>query len=434
MSIRKFLSILAGLLILAIATASCGPDIENTDPSNQVITFWYQHSGAREEIIQKMIADFNASNEWKITVQGKYAGSYDEIYKKIVDGIPVHQVPDLTVAYSNQAVEYAKMGGIVELIPYIESPKWGFSKSDLDDFFAFTEIGDYLPEFKGRYGFPNQRSMEVLYYNEDWLRKLGFDHPPHTWEEFEQMACTASNKAEGKHGYVLSVDPSTFADMLFNRDGLLTSADGKSYTFGGQAGLDVLTFLHNLSDKGCLALESEVKQDQDEFSAGRALFTFSSTSGLPDYLRLVSDGANFNWSVSTMPTSLGSPRISVYGASLSIMSTTPEKQLAAWLFIKWLTSTQQTAYWAQSTGYFPVRRSAAELLKNYFSKNPQYGKAFSFLDLDIAVEPGLASWTECRNQISKMFEAATRGGDPNLLLKNAQDECTRLKKILDSPQ
>ncbi len=423
MAIRKYIFILAGLFILATVIVSCTP---TPDPSGQVITFWYQHSGAREKIMQGMIDDFNASNEWKIKVQGKYAGSYDEIYNKIVQGIPDHQVPELTVAYSNQAAVYAKNGGIIELTPFIESSKWGFTKAELDDFFSFTEKGDYLPEFKGRYGFPNQRSMEVLFYNEDWLRQLGFDHPPYTWEEFESMACAASNKNDGKVGYVLSVDPSTFADMLFNRNGSLINADGTSYAFGDQAGLEVITFLHELSEKGCLSIETTEKQDQDEFSAGRALFTFGSTTGLPDYLRLVSGGANFNWSVSTMPSSLKSPSVSVYGASLSILKTTPEKQLAAWLFIKWLTAPEQTAYWAQSTGYFPVRRSAAELLKNYFSENPQYGKAFSFLDLDIAVEPGLASWTECRNSISKMFEAAPRGGDPNALLKNAQDECDRI--------
>jgi multiple sugar transport system substrate-binding protein len=427
--IRRSLFWLSGLFILATMAASCAPadpvygDLENLDPSGQFVTYWYQHSGDREQILQSMIAKFNATNEWGIMVQGEHAGSYGEIYSKIVDGIRTGQVPQMTVAYQNQAAIYATMDGIVELTPYIESPRWGFSEAELQDFFPFVELGDYLPEFDGRYGFPPQRSMEVLYYNEDWLRQLGYDHPPRTWEEFEEMACAASDSNAGTYGYVLSVDASTFADMLFNHGGSMINADATGYAFGDQAGLEVVTFLHNLHEAGCLVVESDVYEDRTEFSEGRALFTFSSTSGLPEYRRSVAEGADFNWSISTMPTSLGTPRVNVYGASLSIMRTTPEKQLASWLFIKWLTEPEQTAQWARSSNYFPVRRSAAEDLKDYFVVNPEYEKAFSFLNYDIAIEPGIASYQECRGPISEMFEAAALGGDPATLLKNALDEC-----------
>jgi ABC-type glycerol-3-phosphate transport system substrate-binding protein len=105
------------------------------------------------------------------------------------------------------------------------------------------------------------------------------------------------------------------------------------------------------------------------------------------------------------------------------MQTTPEEQLSAWLFVKWLTETEHTAYWAQSTGYFPVRRSAAEGLRDY---GPEYGRAFSFLDLGLVVEPGYGSWNECRGSINEMLVAAVLGGDPASLLENTLDECNGL--------
>ncbi len=110
-----------------------------------------------------MIDDFNATNEWGITVQGKHVGSDGEIYNKIISGIPLGEVPDIAVAYQNQAATYVTQGAIVELTPYIESSKWGFTDEERDDFFPFVELGDYLPQFDGRYGFPPHRSMEVLY-------------------------------------------------------------------------------------------------------------------------------------------------------------------------------------------------------------------------------------------------------------------------------
>jgi multiple sugar transport system substrate-binding protein len=433
----KKLSLLAGLLavalIVGLAALGCGPaskvdkeiygDLENLDPSGQVITYWYQHSRSREEALQAMIDDFNASNKWGITVQGEYAGSYGEIYNRIIAGVPSGEVPDITVAYQNQAATYVTQGAIVELTPYVESVRWGFTEEQLQDFFPFVELGDYLLQFDGRYGFPPHRSMEVLFYNEAWLRELGYDHPPQTWDEFAEMACAASDTEAGTYGYEMSIDASTFADMVFNRGGSMVNEDASAYTFGDQAGLEVLTLIHEVFREGCAILETEAYGDQTDFGLGKVLFTFSSTSGLPFYRDAVDDGAGFDWSISTMPTSLETPRVNIYGASLSILRTTPEKQLAAWLFIRWLTEPEQSARWTRATDYFPVRHSAADGLTDYFEQNPQFQKAFGFLSHDIAIEPGLVAYDECRDMIGEMMSAVAAGEDPGTWLATTLEEC-----------
>ena len=398
-------------------------DLENLDPSGQVVTYWYQHSRSREEALQAMIQEFNSTNEWGITVQGEYAGHYGEIYNKIVAGIPSGEVPDMAVAYQNQAATYATQGAVVELTPYIESEKWGFTSEEMDDFFPFVHQGDYLPQFDGRYGFPPNRSMEVLYYNEDWLHELGYDHPPRTWEEFKEMACAASDPEAGTYGYEFSIDTSTFADWVFNRGGQMINEDATAYVFDGPAGLEALMFLQELFNEGCAILETERYGDQADFGVGKVLFTISSTSGLPYYRSAVAEGAGFNWSISTLPTSLDTPKVNIYGASLSIFRTTPEKQLAAWLFIKWFAEPEQQARWARASNYFPVRKSAAELLQDYFDENPQYAKAFEFLNYDIAIEPGVAGYDECRDAINEMLTAVANGEDPQTWLTQTVEEC-----------
>ncbi|UCF62329.1 MAG: ABC transporter substrate-binding protein [Anaerolineaceae bacterium] len=432
---RRLLTGLITLMIMGLILAGCKSlpynteiygDLEDLDPSGQAITYWYQHSGDREEALQAMIRDFNATNEWGITVRGERAGSYGEIYNKVITVIPVGEVPEITVCYQNQAAMYVTQGAIIELTPYIESVKWGFTDEENEDFFPFVSLGDYLPEFDGRYGFPPHRSMEVLYYNEDWLRELGYNHPPRTWDEFKEMACAASDPEAGTYGYELSIDVSTFADMLYNRGGSMVNEDATAYTFGDQAGLEVLTFLKELFDEGCAIMETEGYGDQVDFGEGRVLFTISSSSGLPRYQEAVSDGEDFSWSISTMPTTLETPRVNIYGASLSILRTTPEKQLAAWLFIKWVTEAEQSARWSRASNYFPVRRSAADELADYFAENPQYEKAFGFLSHDMAIEPGVASYQECRGSIGEMLTAVVSGADPATWLADALDECNIL--------
>jgi len=413
-------------LIVGLVLSGCNPPPPTVDPSGQEITYWYQHTGDREQALQELISDFNATNEWGITVQGEYAGGYDEIYNKIIDGISTGEIPEIAVAYQNQAATYVTLDAIVELTPYLESPDWGFSEEEYGDFFPFVALGDYLPDYDGRYGFPPQRSMEVLYYNEDWLQELGYSHPPRTWEEFKDMACAASDPASETYGYVFDVDASTFADMLFNRGGTMVSQDASTYTFGDRAGLDALTFLQDLFDQGCAILETEGYGDREIFAQGNVLFTISSTSGLTSYRSEVEEGADFNWSISTLPTMLETPRVNIYGASLSILETDPESQLAAWLFIKWLTETEQSANWSRTSNYFPVRKSAAEELGEYFAENPQYEKAFGFLGYDMVIEPGIASYQECRGSIEEMLDAVVVGGDPADWLADAQAECNVL--------
>jgi multiple sugar transport system substrate-binding protein len=434
MKARRLMAGLTVLTIVGVVMAGCAPpapeydtsiygDLENLDPSGQVIAYWHQHSSSREETVLAMIDDFNATNEWGITVQGEYAGGYDEIYNKIIAGIPSGEVPELSVAYQNQAATYATQGAVVELTPYIESEQWGFTEEEQSDFFPFVQDGDILPQFEGRYGFAPQRSMEVLFYNEDWLADLGYDHPPRTWEEFREMSCAASDPEAGRYGYEFSIDTSTFADMVINRGGAMLNEDATAWAFGSEAGLEVLTFVQELFNDGCAILETESYGDQADFGAGVVLFTMSSTSGLPYYRSAVAEGAGFNWNIAPIPTALDAPRPDIYGASLSVLRTTPEQQLAAWLFIKWFVEPEQQARWARASNYFPVRASVADALTDYFDENPQYAEAFSFLAYEPAIEPGVAGYDECRDAINDMMTAAANGEDAQSWLSDTVEEC-----------
>ena len=59
-------------------------NVEALDPSEQRVTFWYQHTRERETALQELIADYNEENEHGIVVKGEYAGAYSDIYNKMV--------------------------------------------------------------------------------------------------------------------------------------------------------------------------------------------------------------------------------------------------------------------------------------------------------------------------------------------------------------
>ena len=71
--------------------------------------------------------------------------------------------------------------------------------------------------------------------------------------------------------------------------------------------------------------------------------------------------------------------MNVYGASVSMPRSSPERELATWLFVKHFTSPDIQAGWGQAANYFPVRQSAADSLGDYFQLHGPYKLAFDLL-------------------------------------------------------
>lgn len=398
-------------------------ELESVDPCGQVVVLWYPYTQDQEELLLALIDQFNVSNEWGITIIGEYAGSSDNLYDKILGRVGSSRLPDVMIAEQHHVAAYAAQDALVALSPYVESRAWGYASKEWDAFFPVALAPDRTPQFDDRYGWPLYLALEVLYYNEDWLIELGYTEPPKTWEEFAEMACAASDPDAGTYGYEFSVDASTFVDMLLNHGGRMIDEDAGSYAFSSEEGLATVTFIQDLLGRECAVLKTERFGAQADFSAGRVLFTIDSTSDLPRYRREVAEGAGFTWSISYLPTTLPHPGVYVQGPAFSLLRSTPEKQLAAWLFLKWFTEPEQQARWAQKFSVLPVRRSAVGFLEDYVVENPRYDIALDFLDDEVVVEPGVAGYGECHEAIEEMLAAVARRGEPAPWLEDTVRAC-----------
>ncbi|MFO7631182.1 MAG: hypothetical protein R6W76_01515, partial [Caldilinea sp.] len=77
------------------------------DPTGQTVVWWHQHSGSREENLLKMIAEFNESNEFGITIDPQNQGGYDQIRDKVNSSIAAGELPAaLLVGYQNDQSFY----------------------------------------------------------------------------------------------------------------------------------------------------------------------------------------------------------------------------------------------------------------------------------------------------------------------------------------
>lgn len=405
-------------------------DLEMVDPQGQKIVFWYQHTREREDELLALIAEFNRTNSKGITVRGEYAGNYNNIYNKMIVGLQGGMVPHLLVAYQNQARAYYRAEGIEDLTPYMHSPRWGLSPEALADYFKAFMEQDKVDSVQ--IGFPPNRSMEMLYYNIDWLHELGYEGPPRTWSEFAEMCRKAkvqpfskSIDASRSLGFMVEVDASRLASLVFSRGGDFANAAQTAYTLDTPEMRQALGLMMELIEEGAVSLVGEEYGDQREFGAGQVLFNLRSSSGLPFYRSAVEeDGVGFGWDVTHLPYEGDRPFVNVYGASISICRTTPQAQLAAWLFLKWFTEPAQQARWVRTSNYFPVRKSTAGELVSYFAENPQYKSAYDLLEYGKS-EPSLGTYQQVRRLIQGAMVEILDGGDMDRVLPKLEKAANR---------
>ncbi|MCQ3932104.1 MAG: hypothetical protein DPW16_16760 [Chloroflexi bacterium] len=383
------------------------------DPSGQTVTWWHNHSGAREERLAELIAEFNSSNPWGITVEATNQGSYDDIYGKIIAGLTSGELPNLVVAYQNQALAYKAGGGIVDLNPFVTDPAVGLNEAEQADFIPAFFTQDIAPDGV-RIGFPPNRSAEVMYYNRSALAELGYDAPPTNWEQFREMACAFTENGwsgyEGDDaiGYSVRTDASNVAALTYGLGADIFDAETNTYTYNNEATITALTFMQSLVADGCANLIAENFADQNDFAAGKNLFYMGSTSGLPFVASAIQEGGvELDWGITFIPYG-ETPAVDIYGASVSLIagSSTPEAQLATWLFVRWFTEAEQQAVWAAASNYFPVRISTAENLGEVFTATPQYEESFNLLlEGQGFVEPATAGYDVVRDNVQATFQS-----------------------------
>lgn len=423
------------LLVFLCAAAAClWAQVSGVDPTGQTVTYWYQHAQDRDTAMKKMIAEFNSTNPWKITVNGSYEGNYNQIYNKMITAITAGNPPDLVVAYQNQAAAYQVAGALVDLTPYVNDPKWGFTKAELADLFPGFLAQDVNAQFGGmRLGFPPNRSVEVMYVNLTWLKALGLP-VPRTWDEFSAACARATNAAKGTYGYALdNLDASHIFAFVISRGGGFVRPDGRGYALDTPQMKESMVFMRDLTRKGWARKISQQYADQTEFGNALALFTIGSTSGMPFYDQAVKGGKNgpFDWTVAAVPQSSINrpPAIDLYGASVSIPKTTPEKELAAWLFIKWFSEPKQQAEWTEVSRYFPVRRSAEPLIQGLLSSDPRFAAAWSLLKTaDLKAEPPFGGYDLVRDAIAAAYSKILDGADPDRTLSALDAQAAKIYK------
>ena len=394
------------------ATQLAAPTLAVDSPSlwGAHIRFWYVSPGglpnsAQANPINALVDEFNRSNTWGVTVEAVSYQSYEQLIQQ-VDSPQGGDLPNLLVGYSYQLRlldETTHM--LVDMTPYVQDLRWGMSPQEQDGFNPLFWQQDVVLE--KRLGLPFFRSAQVLYYNLSQARELDFLTPPAVPSEFSAQACAAAQSnsksadpaIRGTGGWAVNTDLPTMEGWLYAFGSDITGLDAQSYAFSSTQTTQALTFLKDLSDKGC-AWSAENAFPSQEFASRRAIFIAGSLASLADQAKTIAAASSQDtWTVIPFPSPHGKPVITVYGPSFALLKSSPEKQVAAWLFARWMVSPQNQADWIENNASLPLGAGVLPLLDAYKSRHPQWAAAVALLP-DARLEPNTASWDEVRWSLS----------------------------------
>ncbi len=386
----------------------------DADPTGQSITFWHAMStGANLEGMTAVVDEFNATNEYGITVEAVAQGSQSELETAVNGAIATGELPNLTMGFPNGLTLWHSLGVIAPLNQYIEDPVYGWSEDELAAIYPGPYSSGTLPD-GSQIGIPMHQSAQVIFYNHTWAQELGFDNPPATSAEFKEQACAAAaaNNADdnpdndGTGGYVYFPDASMVSPWIWAFDGDYVNAAGDAYDLNNQTVIDVALFFKDLVDSGCTLTTPSFPNP--EFAARQALFATSSTAGIPFQAAAMEDAGNDDeWGAIPYVGPNGTQTVDAFGQMVGIVQTNPDQDLASWIFLRYLTSPETQSTWISYTGYFPSQSTTDVGTRP--EDDPIWAGALALLPLGKA-EPNLAAHGAVRNEIRDAFFAVVDEG------------------------
>jgi len=382
------------------ATPATTGTYQGVDPTGANIVMWDQFTGGTKTALQTAIDSFNKSNPWKIQVTAIAKGNYGNVYQAVLGGIQTKSLPNFSVAYQNQSATYQTANVVLDMNPLVDDAVYGLGAAGKADFVPGLLAQDVNPQYNNqRLGFPEYRSLEVMYVNNDALTKLGVTAPPKTWDEFKTVACQYF-KVTGNAAYQVRTDASWVAGAAFAQGGDIYDYATNKFTYDSAAAQVAPQVMQDLLKQGCVALIANPDNfsDETDFGAGKSLFYGGSSSGL-NYVKLAAKTANNAFALTIAPLPYKDQPISdIYGASWSIFASGNKAQdLASWLFMRWFSEPEQQAPWAIASGYFPVRLSTQKVpvMATYLAANADYASGLALLK-NTKAEPPVAGYDPVR--------------------------------------
>jgi len=359
-------ALIAVALVASACAGGAGPSTQAPQPAQGTpapepavtISFWHGQSGVLGDRLNDLVSKFNASHKTQVT--GTFQGMYDQLYQKIVSAIQAGSVPDMAmVSGPPQTAQYLKAKAIVPVQQFVDS-RDGFSGDQLKDFVPALLDDNSLPVNgkKTLVSWPFSKSVALLYYNPDVLKAAGVSVPT-TWDQLRAALKTVKEKTTATPFAWTPDVYYFFLPYLWSQGGEALTPDLSKAAFNTPEGIAALQYQVDLVLGDKTAQVTQGFDWQNPFAQGKVAFAVSTSVSRPFIEQAMPADKKFRVGMAPLPAGPKGAKTDLFGNNLVIFAKAPaDNQRAAWLFMKWLTETDQTVAWSLASGYMPLRDSA----------------------------------------------------------------------------
>ena len=405
--------------VFADETTAEVPEIEMADASEvdgTTISFWHSMGGVNGQAIDTLVQKFNDENEYGITVEAEYQGSYDDALNKLKSAQIGNMGADLVQVYEIGTRFMIESGWIVPMQSMVNADEYDTSVLE-PNLAAYYTINDML------YSMPFNSSTPLMYYNKDMFDAAGITEIPDSLEAIAEVGVKLLDAGAqevmslGIYGW--------FFEQFIGKQGLEYANNGNGRTEAATAvafdengaAANILNEWKNLYDLG---YAPNVGKGGDaglaDFSAGKSAITLGSTASLKQILQDVDGKFEVGTAYFPKVKSTDEGGVSIGGASLwALDNNDPKKLRATWEFVKYLISPESQAFWNAETGYFPVNVNAhdEDVFKENIAKYPQFETAIDQLHDSAPQYAGalLSVFSEARAIVESEIESMLNGNE-----------------------
>lgn len=395
------------LILVVVMVAGAWLHAEEARAQNLTITFWHAMRGDKEETLRQLLAEFEQANPG-LKVEPHFIGSnnkqwgsdYNSLYRGILESLAAHQPPDVAMVYENWTTQLIDYGYIVPVQDYFGAAS-GFTRADLQDIVpVFRQANTYSGKV---WTLPFNKSIYVLYYNKNLFNSF-HARVPLTWDELRATARKLTRPDRSVYGVIVQPNVDSLGHLLYSYDSDFVS--GNQAVFNNSVGVASLKFWVDMVNADRTAFPTfDPGGGFADGKAGMYIYTTSAFSHLKK-------NAKFRVGVAPLPVIRGKkPHVQFAGTNLALFKTTPQRQAAAFRFIRFMASKSVSTRWALKTGYLPVRVSAVRSpeFQAFLTANPEYRVAAVDSLRYAKVQPKVSAWESIRGIIDDaMFEAISR--------------------------
>ncbi|WP_294373409.1 ABC transporter substrate-binding protein [uncultured Clostridium sp.] len=370
----------AGLIsIIAGSMMACGAKNENgasqetkSDNGKIQIEYWYGLGGKLDESMQKIVTDFNNSQD-KYEVKPVAQDDYDTTYKNLQAAISANKTPALALLEPDKQYTLGSKDLLTDINELASKDSEYKEDNYLSAFIGAGKQGDKL------YAFPVYGTTQVLYYNTKAFADAGLgEDTMKTWTSLAEDAAKLVKKDGDEvsfYGWEPMKGSDNLVDAVLSNGGQVLSDDGKQVLINSDEWVEVWDSFRKWIHEDKIMRIHSGGQGWQYWNDTVADAMEQKTAG---YTGSAGDQGDLDFSILSaceQPAFKdGKEAKPIAEARFLVIpkSVSEEQKQGAYEFIKFFTSAKVNAEWSIASGYIAVNKESPndEAFKEYVSDKP----------------------------------------------------------------